>query len=90
MVYFVSLTGTTGARESIPLERLREKLNIYRHVCKKPVVVGFGISKAEQTREVTKLADGVVVGSHFVKLSGDKNFEELKRSVREIKQALVE
>jgi len=90
MVYFVSLTGTTGARESIPLERLREKLNIYRHVCKKPAVVGFGISKAEQTREVTKLADGVVVGSHFVKLSGDKNFEELKRSVREIKQALVE
>ncbi|HAV40018.1 MAG TPA: tryptophan synthase subunit alpha, partial [Aquificaceae bacterium] len=90
MVYFVSLTGTTGARESLPLERLREKLKLYRSICQKPVVVGFGISKAEQAREIAKLADGVVVGSHFVKLSGEKSFEELRRSVREIKQALVE
>ncbi len=90
MVYFVSLTGTTGARESLPLERLRKKLKLYRSLCQKPVVVGFGVSKAEHAREIAKLADGVVVGSHFVKLSGEKNFEELRRSVREIKQALVE
>lgn len=90
MVYFVSLTGTTGARESIPLERLRKKIELYRSLCQKPVVVGFGISKAEQAKEICGFADGVVVGSHFVKLAGERRFEELSKSVREIYRAVVE
>ncbi|MFN4012374.1 MAG: tryptophan synthase subunit alpha [Aquificaceae bacterium] len=88
MVYFVSLTGTTGARESLPIERLRERIGIYRSLCNKPVVVGFGISKAEQAREIAQLADGVVVGSHFVKLAGEGKTKALEESAREIKSAL--
>ncbi len=89
MVYFVSLTGTTGAREELPIQRLKERLNLYRAVCKKPVVVGFGISKPEQAREIASFSDGVVVGSHFVKLAGNRNFEELSKSVSAIKQAII-
>lgn len=88
MVYFVSLTGTTGARDVIPLERLKEKIKSYRSLCKKPVVVGFGISKGDQVREVSEFADGVVVGSHFIKLCGERDLEGLVRSVRELKSAL--
>ncbi|MCS7307809.1 MAG: tryptophan synthase subunit alpha [Aquificaceae bacterium] len=88
MVYFVSITGTTGARDSLPLERLRECIELYRSVCEKPVVVGFGISKPEQAREVCKFADGVVVGSHFVRLAGEGRLEELANSVRDIALAL--
>ncbi|WPM32461.1 tryptophan synthase subunit alpha [Hydrogenobacter sp. T-2] len=88
MVYFVSLTGTTGAREELPIQRLRESLSLYRSVCKKPVVVGFGISKSEQAREIASFSDGIVVGSHFVKLAGNKDLEGLSRSVKAIKQAI--
>ncbi|MDW8032064.1 MAG: tryptophan synthase subunit alpha [Aquificaceae bacterium] len=90
MVYLVSLTGTTGARESLPMEKLKEKIKLYRSICQKPVVVGFGISKAEQVREICKFAEGVVVGSHFVRLAGEGKLEELARSVREISRAVVE
>jgi len=89
MVYFVSLTGTTGAREELPIQRLEERLNLYRAVCKKPVVVGFGISKPEQAREIASFSDGIVVGSHFVKLAGSRNLEELSKSVSAIKQAIT-
>ncbi len=89
MVYFVSLTGTTGAREELPIQRLEERLKLYRSVCKKPVVVGFGISKPEQAREIAGFSDGIVVGSHFVKLAGSRNLEELSKSVSAIKQAIT-
>lgn len=88
MVYMVSLTGTTGERKELPLERLRERLSLYRQVCKKPVVVGFGISTPQQAQEIALIADGVVVGSHFVKLAGERKFEELAESVRNIKRAI--
>ena len=39
---------------------------------KLPVVVGFGVSTPEQAREIGGAADGVVVGSAFVKLIGEK------------------
>ncbi|MCS7262067.1 MAG: tryptophan synthase subunit alpha [Aquificaceae bacterium] len=90
MVYFVSLTGTTGARESLPLHRLEERLRVYRSVCEKPAVVGFGISKPEQVREICRFAEGVVVGSHFVRLAGEGKLEELAKSVREMSRAVLE
>ncbi|MCS7171790.1 MAG: tryptophan synthase subunit alpha [Aquificaceae bacterium] len=90
MVYFVSLTGTTGAREILPMDRLVEKLGFYRSICQKPVVVGFGISKPEQARDICRFADGIVVGSHFVKLAGERKIEELARSVRDISKAVLE
>lgn len=88
MVYFVSLTGTTGMRDELPMHRLRESLSLYRSICKKPVVVGFGISGPEQAGEVSAIADGVVVGSHFVRLAGRGDLEGLSRSVRSIKEAI--
>lgn len=90
MVYFVSLTGTTGMRENLPFERLEERLRLYRSLCNKPVVVGFGVSKPEHAKRVAKVADGVVVGSLFVKLAGEKKLEELEQRAREIKEATLE
>jgi tryptophan synthase alpha chain len=64
-VYYVSRTGTTGARASLPpdlvrdLKRLRRRLDL-------PLAVGFGISTPEQVAALGKVADGVVVGSHLV------------------------
>ena len=66
-VYYVSRTGVTGERESLPdeligdLERLRKKVSL-------PVAVGFGIATPAHAAEVARVADGVVVGSALVRV----------------------
>ncbi len=64
-IYYACRKGTTGAREDLP-EDLAEKVAQIKAVCNLPVAVGFGISSRRAADEVLKLADGVVVGSHFV------------------------
>ena len=64
-VYFVSVTGVTGARRALP-EDLPAQLAAVRAVSPVPVVVGFGVSTPEQARALGRLADGVVVGSAIV------------------------
>jgi tryptophan synthase alpha chain len=64
-LYYVSLTGVTGARAELP-PRLEENLARIRRVSSVPVCVGFGISTPEQAAHVARLADGVVVGSALV------------------------
>lgn len=64
-IYYVSLTGITGAREKLA-ESLGSKIKEIKALTKKPVAVGFGISNQEQAREVSRMADGVIVGSAIV------------------------
>ena len=66
-IYYVSLTGTTGARKKLPKE-LGASLKNIKNITKVPICVGFGISTKEQVREVQKTADGVIVGSAIVKI----------------------
>ncbi|HYG66299.1 MAG TPA: tryptophan synthase subunit alpha, partial [Anaeromyxobacteraceae bacterium] len=60
-VYFVSVTGVTGARRALP-DELGPQVASVRTEAQVPVVVGFGVSSAEQARALAPLADGVVVG----------------------------
>jgi len=64
-VYFVSVTGVTGARTSLPAD-LGRKVAAVRARSGVPVVVGFGVSSPALAREAGRLADGVVVGSAIV------------------------
>jgi tryptophan synthase alpha chain len=64
-LYFVSITGVTGARAALP-EDLPEKLRAARAATSVPVAVGFGISTPEQVRALAAHADAVVVGSALV------------------------
>ena len=73
-LYYVSREGVTGAQQSIA-RSLPEKIAEVRAVSDLPVAVGFGISNANQAREVTQHADAIVVGSAIVDLiskHGDK------------------
>lgn len=66
--YCVSITGVTGARRNLGAKQ--ELLAFLKRVdenTKKPFVVGFGISRPEQVREVCRYADGAVVGSALIK-----------------------
>jgi tryptophan synthase alpha chain len=64
-IYYACRKGTTGARSSLP-EDLPEKIAQLRTHTDLPIAVGFGISSRETANAVLKIADGFVVGSHFV------------------------
>ena len=64
-VYYVSITGITGAAAPDPGKVAHAVARIKRHT-KLPVCVGFGVRTAEQARAIAQGADGVVVGSALV------------------------
>src|SRR5207302_5519493 len=74
-LYYVSREGVTGARDSIS-SSLPAKIKELRSFSNLPIAIGFGISNADQAREVAQHADAVVVGSAIVDLiakHGDKS-----------------
>jgi tryptophan synthase alpha chain len=64
-VYYVSITGITGAAAPDNSKVKDAVARIKRHT-KLPVCVGFGVRTAEQARVIAEGADGVVVGSALV------------------------
>ncbi len=90
-VYYVTVTGVTGARASVS-ETLADELFRVKQTVSLPVMAGFGISTPSQASEVGQLADGVVVGSAIVKLfekySGEELKQQLRSYVRSLKDAL--
>jgi tryptophan synthase alpha chain len=66
-IYYVSVTGVTGARDKLPKD-LEIAVRQIKRQTQKPVAVGFGISNPDQSREVGRFADGVIIGSAIVKL----------------------
>jgi tryptophan synthase alpha chain len=65
-VYAVSTLGVTGTREALS-ERAERVVAACREATDKPVLVGIGVSNAEQARVAASSADGVVVGSAVVR-----------------------
>ncbi|HUL86997.1 MAG TPA: tryptophan synthase subunit alpha [Pseudolabrys sp.] len=64
-VYYVSITGITGAAAPDTAKVTNAVARIKRHT-KLPVAVGFGVRTAEQARTIAEGADGVVVGSALI------------------------
>jgi len=64
-VYYVSITGITGAAAPDTAKVNTAVARIKRHT-KLPVAVGFGVKTAEHARAIAEGADGVVVGSALV------------------------
>jgi tryptophan synthase alpha chain len=88
-IYAVSRAGVTGARD----EMTRDAETIVRRVrtvTDLPVAVGFGISTAEQVREVWRFADAAVVGSAIVsEIEKLANSPNLVRRVGEFARSLL-
>jgi len=81
-IYYVSITGITGAKLSIG-DPMKDTLELIKNNTNKPVAVGFGISTPEEAAEISKIADGVIVGSAIVKLIAEgKDIKEFARSLR--------
>ncbi|WP_455245920.1 tryptophan synthase subunit alpha [Petrachloros mirabilis] len=65
-VYYVSLTGITGARLKDVVD-VGKNVERIRKVSKTPIAVGFGVATPEDAASVAAVADGVIVGSAIVK-----------------------
>ncbi|MCA9611410.1 MAG: tryptophan synthase subunit alpha [Sandaracinus sp.] len=65
-VYYVSMTGVTGAKDAV-LDEAAARASELRGKVDAPVAVGFGIATADDARVVAAKADGVVVGSAIVR-----------------------
>ena len=66
-VYAASSMGVTGTRESVSIDA-KDLVARIRKVSDLPVCVGLGVSTREQAKSLAAYADGVIVGSAFIKL----------------------
>jgi tryptophan synthase alpha chain len=66
-IYLVSSMGVTGTRSEITTD-IFSIVQTIKSVTDVPVAVGFGIHSSEQAAKISKIADGVIVGSAIVKL----------------------
>ncbi len=91
-IYYVSREGVTGAQSGLA-EGIAENVATIKEHANVPVVVGFGISTPEQSAEVARAADGVVVGSAIVRIieanATDKG-EDLSEKIEAFVKPLVE
>jgi len=91
-VYYVSVTGITGAATPDPGKVGQAVARIKRHTTL-PVAVGFGVKTAEHARAIAEGADGVVVGSVLVdavKDSLDSNGKATARTVTAVTRLVAE
>lgn len=70
-IYYVSVVGITGERQTLP-EQLVENVESLREKTSLPICIGFGISTPEHIRMLSPVADGVIVGSAIVKRFAQK------------------
>jgi tryptophan synthase alpha chain len=90
-LYYVSVTGITGARTELPQD-LAASLAQTRALVKCPLAVGFGISTPQQVAALAPQVDGVVVGSAIVqrvaRLRGAELIKEVGDFIAELKAPL--
>jgi tryptophan synthase alpha chain len=79
-LYYVCRLGVTGERATLPGD-LRRQVALLKRVAPTPVCIGFGISSPEQAALAAEIGDGVIVGSHLVRLveahGGDARLVEI-------------
>lgn len=85
-IYYVSITGITGARLEIN-ESLADSIKNIRAITDKPLCIGFGVSNPEEASRMSDIADGVIVGSAIVKILHESP-ERLEGFVRELRKAI--
>jgi tryptophan synthase alpha chain len=85
-IYYVSVTGITGSRLLLDgsIETLVSEIREYTD---KPIAVGFGVSTPEEASAVSKVSDGVIVGSAIVKRLHESP-DDLKRYILSLREAI--
>jgi tryptophan synthase alpha chain len=85
-IYLVSVTGVTGARDNLApdLEAYTARV---RAITNLPLAFGFGISKPDQVKFYTHLADGIIVGSALVRLMENGGIPAIRKLAEDLRTA---
>lgn len=86
-VYSVGLLGVTGERTTLAGTATTLAARV-KSVTGKPVLVGVGVSNAEQAVEASRVADGVVMGAAVVRRMLEGGADAVGNFVREVRSAL--
>ena len=89
-IYVVSSMGVTGMRSEIKTD-LESIISDIKEVTNIPVAVGFGINTPEQAQNISKIADGVIVGSAIVNIiaeHGENAKQPIINYVKSMKNAI--
>ncbi len=76
-IYYVSLTGVTGARKDLSKD-IDKQVRKLKKLTKKPICIGFGVSNPLQAKTMAKVSDGVIVGSAIINVI-EKSLSSKKR-----------
>ena len=87
-LYLVSVTGVTGARDTLPPD-LTDYIARVRAATELPLAVGFGISKPSQARQVAAHADGVIVASALIRLMEQAGMDAVRELATSLRAACV-
>ncbi len=88
-IYYVSMTGITGAQLMLD-GSIEESIKNIRRFTDKPIVVGFGVSTPGEASAVSAVADGVIVGSAIVKKASEIRWGEQENPGEGFKSFLLE
>jgi tryptophan synthase alpha chain len=88
-LYYVSLKGVTGAG-NLDIDSVKSKLALIKSMTDLPVAVGFGIKDAESALAVSRLTEGVVVGSALVQLAADSHANDSENAIVLASQIIAE
>jgi tryptophan synthase alpha chain len=80
-IYYVSLTGVTGARKKLS-ERLKSDIKKLKKVTARPICVGFGVSNPSQAKNLAAVSDGIIIGSAIINAL-EKHLPNKAKAVRE-------
>ncbi len=83
-LYFVSVLGTTGVRDKIPIGIIKKLKELKRNI-KLPVCLGFGIKTSDSIKPFYNYIDGIIIGSALISLIG-KNLKNKKVMLKKITQ----
>jgi tryptophan synthase alpha chain len=90
-LYCVSSLGVTGIRSEIKTD-IANMIEQVKKASDIPCAVGFGISTPEQAKNISSVADGVIVGSAIVKIIEDygrNSVEPVTKYISEMKTAMI-
>ena len=90
-IYYVTLRGVTGSSH-LNISEAESNINYIRSQTSLPIFAGFGIKTADDASNLSKISDGVVIGSSLVEMihnqSSQKEFKKIYNYLNEISEAI--
>ena len=76
-IYYVAITGITGTKSALKRD-VEKKIKQIKTITNLPIIIGFGIKNPDQAIEMSKLGDGIVIGSSLVeKIKKTQTFSKI-------------